>query len=118
MASYHEVNDSCNTLSAMVDFRNDIIVHERDHEAGLNACLSSGAARTMLDNIEKIVGDDSSTVTSAAQTSWSNFYNNSLNNSGLWARRFSGGSSFWNHAGGWRLGYPGIPDHGNVQHGC
>jgi hypothetical protein len=117
-ANYYKVNDVCSTLPAWGSFRVDILTHERDHEAGVNACLRSAAARTAMSAIESVVGDDRGTVTSSAQTEWSSFYRNSLNRSGFRASAYNNGNSFRYRRGGvWRLGYPGIRGE-NGQHSC
>ena len=120
-ASYYEVNDStaCNRLAAMDAWRATILAHEREHEMGVNACLSSGAARTALDAIEKLVYDSETRVTGEAQNTWSDFYTNSLNKSGYRASGVArnSGSHFWYYYGGWRLGTPGIGNE-TGQHSC
>ena len=121
-ASYYEVNDStaCNRLAAMDAWRATILAHEREHEAGVNACLSSGAARTALDAIEGLVYDSETRVTGEAQNKWSDFYTKSLNKSGYRASGVArnSGSHFWHYYGGWRLGTPGIKDESRKQHSC
>ncbi len=120
-ANVYEVNDStaCNRLSAMEAFYAIIVAHEREHEAGINACLSSGTARAALNAIEELVGDSEKEVTDDAQKAWSDFYKNSLNLSGWQASgvAFNSGSYFWYYRFGWYFGTPGIANE-TGQHSC
>ncbi len=50
----------------MERFREQIIAHERVHEAGFNACLSSSTAATFLEELEKLVDKDAGTWTTKA----------------------------------------------------
>jgi hypothetical protein len=112
-ASTHSVNRKCNTLTPWGQFHDDIVLHERDHENGINDCLtSSTASSTVARRMEAITGPNLGIVRSRAQNLWNGFYN-TLQSSGGWARPFASGSgtSFWNHRGGWRLSYPGILGH-------
>ncbi len=89
----YRVNQQCNTLPPWGQFHDDIVLHERDHEDGINDCLtSSTASRKAMGDIEAITGSNLGVVRSAVQLEWNRFYNMSLQSSGLWARRFASGS--------------------------
>ncbi len=110
----YTVNQKCNTLLPWGQFHDDIVLHERDHEDGINDCLtSSTASTTVMNDIEAITGPNLGVVRSNVQGKWNVFYRTSLQSSGRWARPFASGSgtSFWNRGGGWRLSYPGILGH-------
>lgn len=119
-ANYYKVNDACQTLGAMDSFRGDIISHEREHEAGINHCLTSSAkGLAAAGQIEAITGDSEGDVTSAAQAIWDTFHNGPLQTSGFLASAYSGGSAFhYNSNGSWHNGYPGIRGHPGGQHSC
>ncbi len=110
----YTVNRRCNTLPPWGQFHDDIVLHERDHEDGINDCLTSSTASSRaMGRIEEITGPNLGVVRSRAQNMWNGFYRTSLQSSGRWARPFRRGSgvSFWNHSGGWGLNYPGIQGH-------
>lgn len=119
-ANYYRVNDACQTLLAMNSFRRDIISHEREHEDGINDCLTrSPKGRAAARRIEAVTGGSRGAVTSAAQALWDTFHNGPLQNSGFRASAYSGGSAFhFNSAGSWYNGYPGIRGHPGQQHSC
>jgi len=118
-ASYHRVNTACQTIKNMTSFRNDILTHERDHESGINDCLtSSTAGRAAASRIEAVTGTSAGAVTSAAQSEWSSFYNGSLKSSGYRARAFTSGPAFHWNSSGWNNSYPGILSHPGGQHSC
>jgi len=119
-ANYYRVNDACQTLPAMTSFRRDIISHEREHEDGINDCLTrSPKGRAAARRIEAVTGGSRGAVTSAAQALWDTFHNGPLQTSGFRASAYSGGSAFhFNSAGSWHNGYPGIRGHPGQQHSC
>ena len=119
-ANYYRVNDACQTLPAMNSFRRDIISHEREHEDGINDCLTRSPKGTAAARrIEAVTGGSRGAVTSAAQALWDTFHNGPLQTSGFRASAYSGGSAFhFNSAGSWHNGYPGIRGHPGQQHSC
>ena len=120
-ANYFSVNGACNTIPNWNGFKNAVLAHEREHENGINTCLTgSSAASSAAANIEKVVGSSSASVEGAAQREWDNFYLFSLNRSGYraagWAR--NSGPYFWHRYGGaWSRGYPSVRNE-TGQHGC
>ncbi len=71
--NFYTVNSYCGSLSTMLAFRTGIILHERYHEAGLNACLSGSTGRRAMTDMEGITGSESS-VKSNWEKKWNEFY--------------------------------------------
>ncbi len=118
--NYYRVNVECQTIGAMNSFKRDIISHEREHEDGINDCLTtSPKGRAAARQIEAVTGGSRGAATSAAQAVWDTFHNGPLQTSGFRASAYSGGPAFHYYSNGsWNNGYPGIRSHPGGQHSC
>ncbi len=115
-SDYTTVNTTCGTLPAMDGFRGQIIAHERRHEAGYNACLSSHRARQLLKGFEELVFPDLAEWTSTAWDLMAEFWNQ-LRVSGSGIQGDKASNSFWLNDGSWRHVRPAIAAHSG-PYGC
>ena len=106
IASYYSVNTECGTDPAWRAFEDKIVVHEYEHEAGLDACLSGRTGSMAMSNMEAIVGSYSE-VRSSYRRTWTTFYDGPFQSSGYQATAPTIGTSFWLHTlSQWALGHP------------
>ena len=89
------VNDHCGSIDAMRAFAGQIEAHERQHEAGLNACLNGTKARSAMADMEGYNGADSSVVGAAYRDRWERFYQRDFSRAGSWAEAATGANPFW-----------------------
>ncbi len=116
-SDYTAVNDKCSTLATMERFRNQIIAHERVHEAGYNACLSSSTAATFLKKLEELVHKDAGKWTTEALL-LVNPFRQKLDAAGKYAPTFTSQGPFWQNYGIWqRQGLTSAP-HAHSRQGC
>lgn len=113
-ANYHQVNTNCGTLSELDSWREDIIAHERHHEAGFSACLTGPRGSDYLKALANVHGSEEKVIKDATAAR-AKFIPEFLK-AGKQGTRISSGT-FWYHHGAWsnkRL--RGGGERGN--HGC
>ena len=116
--SVFDVNSACSTWDAALTFGGVIETHERDHEDGLNACLSGHNGTATFEAMERTVGGDVSTVSNTMWNTWTTFWLD-FELAGQWARPAFAPMRFWDHSSGiWVLSRPGIVDETMKQYGC
>ncbi len=116
-SDYTAVNDKCSTLATMERFRNQIIAHERVHEAGFNACLASSTAATFLKKLEELVHKDPSVWTTKALDLVNPFLQQ-LDAAGEYAPTFTSQGPFWQNYGIWQRQGITSPPHAHFPQGC
>ena len=109
--SYSEVNAHCGTSPGFIAMRIAILAHEREHEAGFNACMTNTSA---FSELEAIVGSSSDDVESSITSEWLTFLPK-LANAGEYASAYGGGANAWwfRHSDAWLKGLLTIPAHGS-----
>ncbi len=109
--THRTVNNRCGTSKELDSYFLMVLAHERDHEAGINECLtSSSRAKDTMKKLEKTVANSSTDLQDSAQDLWEKFYDNSLTQSGLSGKSYASlDEHFWYYGIiGWELGWVGI----------
>ncbi len=99
----YAVNENCGTLSALQDFKTQVLMHERFHESGARACLRSSTGRQAMADMERITGSEAD-VRSNWESKWSEFYMDHFITSGMARTAFASLSPIWNYVfSSWEL---------------
>ena len=100
-SNYYRINTVCGSWPNALSWRDDVLLHERDHESEYNKCLR--ASSSVMDQMEGVVESSRSAASQAMMDIWRPFYQNKLRAlSPTYARRIATGSNvFWHYNSGW-----------------